>query len=301
MDRGPSHITVLMPIRNGQAWIQESMRSILAQEHQDFEILIVDDGSTDDSIPVAFELGKEKVRVVRANGEGLAKALALGVAAAETELIARMDVDDIAHPLRLTRQIDFLNRHPAHVLVGSNVRLINEQGTLVGQSNFPLSDAGIRMRMVLGSPFAHSSVTFKRSAVQEAGSYWSPDSKPFPEDYHLWCRLAQVGLLANVPEYLLDYRVSAKGISQTHRELMQYHRSRISWTWFSQLHPTQASKPGLQDAWSACFSERTRISMRDAAIVTQAIIRARLSTPQELQSRGLLLKHYLYPIRRMIG
>jgi len=198
MENSRVPVTVLMPVKNGARWIQPAIESLLRQDYVNFEILLVDDGSTDDSVLIARRLAGDKLRVVKAEGQGLARALAIGVEASETEIVLRLDADDRASPQRLSKQVSFLNDHPGYVLVGSNINIISDRGKVLGRSRFPLTDRGIRLRMNVGNPFAHSAVAFRRSAVLAAGNYWSPDATPFPEDYHLWCRLASRGLMANL-------------------------------------------------------------------------------------------------------
>lgn len=292
-------VTVLMPVRNGAEWISAALNSLIDQDYANFEILLIDDKSTDNSIPLAREIAGNKMRIVKAHGQGLARALAKGVQEADTELIIRLDVDDQANQLRLSKQIFFLEQNPDHVLIGSNVNLMNNNGIHVGVSRFPLTDPGIRLRMILGNPFAHSSVTFRRSAVLKAGNYWSPDAQPFPEDYHLWCRLANVGLLANLAEPLVDYRIHESSLAIVNKKLMRLHSSIISWDWFLRQGFNQKFDPALKQAWRACFGETSTISGQQAFIVTRALISARRSMHQTFNDHGIRFAHYLTPTKRM--
>jgi len=291
--------TVLMPVRNGAEWISQALKSLLKQDHANFEILLIDDGSTDDSIPIARDVAGSKLRIVKAEGRGLASALAIGVLAADTEYIIRLDVDDLANQTRIAKQLFFLEKNSNYVLVGSNVRLINNMGNPVGSSHFPLTDPGIRLRMILGNPFAHSSVTFRRSAVLGAGNYWSPDAQPFPEDFHLWCRLADFGLLANLSEKLVDYRLNESGLALMNKNMMRLHSSNISWDWLSMQGFDRTSDPALRQAWRACFGEISPISRQQAFIVTKALLQARLAVHQKFNDHGIRFAHYMTPVRRI--
>lgn len=300
LPRAQVPVTVLMPVRDGARWITLSLKSLLQQSYQNFEILLVDDGSKDDSVPIARSIAGNQVRVIRANGEGLARALAMGVRAADTEVIARMDVDDVAHPSRLMRQVQFLESSPEYVIVGTNFRTVNEQGRVIGRSRLAETDAAIRLRMLITNPFAHPSVVFRKSAVISVGNYWSPNSEPFPEDYHLWVRLAAVGQLANLGASLLDYRINNQGLSQTNRHLMRAHGSQISWGYMaSQLNsaPTNA-RP--KEAWLDCFGTEPRLGARQATLVLSTIVRARWTLRRRADGQGLLLRHYTYPMRRIV-
>jgi len=288
-----------MPVRNGAQWIQVAIQSLLHQDYGNFEILLIDDGSIDDSVSIARDLAGSKLRVVKAQGQGLARALAIGVQAAETEIVLRLDADDKASPKRVSKQVSFLNNNPDFVLVGSNVNIFGERGKFIGRSFFPLTDHGIRLRMNIGNPFAHSSIAFRRSAVLAVGNYWSPDERPFPEDYHLWSRMASMGLMANLNERLVDYHSHESGVSLANRELMRTLTSEISWEWFSSQGFREANNPKLQKAWHACFGSNVSISYREALAVTRALIHARTSVPQKFNDHGLRLTHFLIPVTRM--
>jgi len=292
-------VTVLMPVRNGAQWIQSAIESVLRQDYANFEILLVDDGSTDDSILIAQDLAGSKLRVVTAQGQGLARALAIGVRAADTEMVFRLDADDKASSQRLSKQVSFLNNNPDYVLVGSNVKIIGDRGTFLGRSRFPLTDQGIRLRMNIGNPFAHSAVAFRRRAVLDAGNYWSPDAKPFPEDYHLWCRLASRGLMANLSERLVDYHANESGLALANKEIMRSHTSDISWDWFSSQGFLKSKNPNLKEAWHACFGSNLSISRQEALVVTRALIQARTSIPQKFNDHGLRFTHFMIPVTRM--
>lgn len=292
-------VTVLMPVRNGAQWIHPAIDSLLNQDYENFEILLVDDGSVDDSVSIAKDLAGDNLRVVTAPGQGLARALAIGVGAADTEIVLRLDADDKAAPKRLSKQVTFLNDNPEFVLVGANVNIIDARDSRVGGSRFPLTDRGIRLRMNIGNPFAHSAVAFRRSAVLAAGNYWSPDAKPFPEDYHLWCRVALTGLMANLPERLVDYHLHQSGLALANKEIMRSHTSEISWEWFSSQGYQEAIDPKLQESWHACFGSNLRISFQESLAVTRALIHARASNPQDFNDHGLRLMHFMIPLTRM--
>lgn len=294
-------VTILLPVRNGAPWLHASLDSLLIQDHSNIEILLVDDGSTDDSASIAKDVAGALIRVIQGNRKGLANALALGVESSDSEFIARMDQDDVAHSSRISGQVRFLSENSDHVMVGSNVRLMNSVGCAVGYSHFPETDAGIRMRMTIGNPFAHSSVMFRKSAVLSAGNYWSPSSDPFPEDYHLWTRLAEIGFLANLRDVLLDYRVHELGVSKTHASALQRSRGLLAWQWFCNVQPQHAKDRELERAWVSCFGGTSRITFRQAASIVSNLIRLRTRGQQVLAGGGFRLRHYLYPLTRVLA
>lgn len=290
-----------MPVRNGEPWIQESLHSLLRQAYTNFEVLLVDDSSTDESVALAREILGDRLSVVQAQGTGIANALATGVRRSQCELIFRMDADDIAHPGRLAQQVEFLTQHPEHVLVGSNVRIMDMQGAPIGRSHFPISDAAIRLRMTISNPFAHSAVAFRRAAVLEAGNYNEVQKAPFPEDYELWTRLAHVGSLANLPSTLLSYRVNLIGLMQSHSSEMSRHAAAIASKWLTEYAAPLNPSDFQIAAWKGWLEGLDRISVSESTRVLHLMLRVRLHKRQRLFDPGYRLSHYLKPISRSLG
>jgi len=212
--------TVLLPVRNGGRWLGETIQSLENQTFKDFELLVIDDGSTDNSIDIIKQSNLQHIRVIPGPQQGLAKALALGVNEAKTEIIFRQDQDDISLPSRFQLQYNFLEENKDHVAVGSNATKIDEKGKKKGVIKSPNKSKAIEMYFNLSNPLVHSSMAFRKSAVLDAGNYWSPSSDPFPEDFHLWSRLIKKGEIANIPKRLVKYRLSSKGISRMFYEAL---------------------------------------------------------------------------------
>lgn len=199
-------VSVLLPIWNGERWIRDALASLHAQTFRDFEIVVIDDLGTDRSLDIVREMQIPNLRVVLGPGEGLAAALEAGIQASRGELLARQDQDDLSSPDRLARQVHFMDEHPACVAYGSCAWLVNDDGQRIGRINVPLRDRAIRLRMLLYNPMIHTSVMMRRRAVIEAGGYRSPSREPYPEDFDLWVRLAQIGQFANCKQPLVSYR-----------------------------------------------------------------------------------------------
>lgn len=286
-----------MPVRNGEPWIQASLRSLLRQTYTSFNVLLVDDSSTDESVALARKVLGDRLDVVKSQGTGIANALATGVRRSQQEIICRMDVDDVAHTARLAQQIEFLTKNPDYVLVGSNVQLMDMDGAPIGRSHFPLTDAAIRLRMTIANPFAHSAVAFRRAAVLEAGNYMQSGDAPFPEDYELWTRLSHLGRFANLPDILLSYRMNPSGIMQSHEAEMRSHAAAIASEWLA----SYAVQVNLSDfqvaAWQRYLDGSDRISIREATQVVYLMLSVRLRTQQRLFDPGYRLGHYLRPLR----
>jgi glycosyltransferase involved in cell wall biosynthesis len=205
------HLSVLLPVRNGGPWLEAALRSLESQTHRADQIVIVDDGSTDNSMDVVSAVAMPEVVVVGGPGRGLAAALTAGLAATRPGLVARLDQDDLAEPTRFEKQVELLNGRPRVVMCGTWARML-AAGRPTRIFRPPTEMPGIRRYLCLGNPFVHSSVMFRREAVLAAGGYWSPDADPYPEDFDLWSRMAAVGELAVLGEPLVTYRRQASGL-----------------------------------------------------------------------------------------
>lgn len=209
-------VTVLIPARNAERWISESVLSLTQQTYLNLEILLVDDGSTDRTVALAREVGGGLLRVIPGEGQGVANALALGIRECATDIVLRHDADDIAEPNRVERQVDYLMKNPDCVLLGTDATLIDANGAIIGRVSHPHDHSAITLRMCLMTAFTHPSVAFRRSAVLEAGNYRSPNYEPFAEDFDLWSRLEMIGTIANLPEPMLRYRISPGSVTESH-------------------------------------------------------------------------------------
>ncbi len=197
-------ISVLMAVHNGMPFLPKSVESILAQTFSDWELILADDGSTDQTPQYAQSLADPRIRYFPLGRVGLVETRRFTVRMAQAPLLAVLDADDIALPERLHRQYLFLQKNPSCVLLGSQVEEIDAEDRPIGRREFPLTDQALRWRLFLGSPFIHSSTLTRREAVLASGSY---PPLPQAEDYGLMTRLAEQGTLANLPECLVRYRV----------------------------------------------------------------------------------------------
>lgn len=212
-------ITVLMAVHNGAATVREAIDSILAQTWSDFEFLIVDDASTDDTPAILRALADPRVRVVRNDANlGLTRSLNRGLDLAQGRLIARMDADDQALPERLARQVALLGAQPEIGLCGTWVETIGDPAGEVW--DFPADDGRIRCRLLFENVLPHPTVMFRRDVFEAAGLRYDP-AFTYAQDYDLWVRAAQHTRLANVPEVLLRYRVHPVQIG-TARQAQQF-------------------------------------------------------------------------------
>lgn len=206
-------VSVVLPVRDGARHLGGALDSILGQSLADLELVAVDDGSTDDTATILAtrRAHDPRVRVVAGAGRGVARALAAGLDAARAELVAIMNADDVALPDRLARQVAYLDTHPRVAAVGSQTRLLLDDGAggapRPGRvSDLPTEPAAVRAMLPRAAPLAHPAAMFRRTAALAAGGY-RPVFAAAAEDYDLWLRLAERHELANLPEALLLYRI----------------------------------------------------------------------------------------------
>lgn len=201
-------VSVVMPAYNARKYVAEAIESVLAQTFVDFECLIIDDGSTDETgqILQSHAARDRRIRIITQPNSGIGAALNRGIEESRGQYIARMDSDDLCLPQRFERQVDHLNRTPDCVLVGSRVLMIDPDGCpLFEMESVQTAHEAIdRLLMEAQWSIVHPSVMMRSDAVRKLGGY-NNDLVPV-EDHDLFLRLAEVGKLANLPEILLKYR-----------------------------------------------------------------------------------------------
>ena len=222
-------VTVLMSVYNGIPYIEDAIDSILHQTFTDFRFLIFDDASTDGTGELLAEYVKKDSRIQVITNDrncGLGANLAKGVAMAETPWIARMDADDIAVPNRLEMQFRYLTEHPEIDILGGYVTDINENGEIVSERRFPISNQEIH-KLVWTCPIFHPTVMLRREAILKVGSY-SPKLRK-RQDYELWFRCVAANLkFANLTMPLIYYRFSDNTFKRNNWRVQLTHLS-IGW------------------------------------------------------------------------
>lgn len=218
----PPAVSVLMTVYNGELYLAEAIRSILGQTLQDFEFIIIDNGSTDGSRAVVSRFRDSRIRFeANRTNVGPPTALNIGLRMAKGLLIARMDADDVALPDRLERQVRFLEENPECVAVGTQIRMIDHAGRFLYAPLLPTAPHEMLWKLVFTSPLAHSSVMLRRDAVLSAGGY--DERFRYTPDYDLWSRLIGQGhRLSNLRELLTFIRIhgTADGMTAVQAELI---------------------------------------------------------------------------------
>lgn len=205
-------VTVLMPVYNAERYIRESVGSVLKQSFTDFELLIINDGSTDRTADIILSFDDPRIVLINQENQGIAPTLNKGLSLARAPYVARMDADDICYPGRLQRQFYFLVQNPSYVIVGSDADYISEDGEFLctyvskGHTNEEIMD-----RIQTDCPFQHSSVMFRKEPVVQCGGY--PVHAHNFEDYLLWIKLKSYGRFYNIPEALIRYRFNPASVT----------------------------------------------------------------------------------------
>jgi len=234
-----------MPVYNSRRYLSAAVESVLAQTFRDFELIAVDDGSTDDSFAIlkGYAGRDERVRVITRANTGIVGALNDGLIVARGEFIARMDSDDLCVPERFDKQVAFLHEHPDHVLVASQVLLIDPEGAPL----CPKRDTEYTHERIDWAhlhhrwPMVHPSVMMRREAVDGVGGY--RDRFQWLEDLDLFLRLAEVGKLASLPDVLLHYRLHTASVCHT-READQ---ERIRPALYAEVYRRRGISPPAQN------------------------------------------------------
>jgi glycosyltransferase involved in cell wall biosynthesis len=197
-----------MPVRDGERFLQEALDSTLAQTLGDFELIVVDDGSTDATPAIlAGAAGRDpRVRVQRQQPGGLSAAINAGCAAAEAPLIARMDADDVMLPDRLERQVAYLEAHPEVALLGGGIVLVDETGREIDRE-----PGRQQLDFLVRNELTHATVMMRAAAARELGGYRLDQS----EDYDLWLRFEERFGVAALADPVIRYRLHPGQFSVT--------------------------------------------------------------------------------------
>jgi len=209
----PPAVSVVMAVFNGDRYLPETLASLRAQTFADFEIIVVDDGSTDDTARILADFAGQdgRCRIITQTNQGQVAARNLGAAQAAAPLLAWLDADDVAEPERLAKQTDYLRVHPEIAALGSALRIIDATSTELSVQPYPVGSVAVANRMLEESALAHSAVMMRREVFLKIGGYRS--AFLHAEDYDLWLRLLDRYAADNLPEPLVRYRQHADSLS----------------------------------------------------------------------------------------
>lgn len=220
-------VTVLMAVYNCADYLQSAIDSVLNQTFEDFEFIIINDGSSDSSVAIINSNTDPRIKVIHNEANlGLIGSLNKGIEAASGKYIARTDCDDLLEPERLRKQVAMLDQHDDIVILGSWMQLIDENGNDMQVWHYPSTDPEIRWASLFNTAIGHPSAMFRTEIAKQNFGY-SIDFL-YAEDYDLWTRLSEVGRLANIPEALQKYRIHGGSVSSRHDATQSDTRLSIS-------------------------------------------------------------------------
>lgn len=207
-------ISVIMPVYNCELFVTEALNSILNQTFSNFEVLVIDDCSTDNTVSVIEKIKDERIVLIRKEiNTGYTNSLNMGIVLARGEFIARMDGDDFSFPTRFAKQLEVFDQQPEVVLCGTSMIISPSNVEMV----FPEEHTLINVALLDGNCFAHPSVMFRRSFVIKHQLRYNPAFEP-SEDFDLWTRMARHGNLHNLPQTLIRYRTHINQTSEIRRQ-----------------------------------------------------------------------------------
>ncbi len=208
-------VSVVMSVYNDEPYVAEAVRSILGQTFRNFEFIIINDGSTDQTGEILASFHDERIRLLNQDNRGLTFSLNRGLSLARGQFIARMDGDDISLPERFARELAFLDENPEIGLVGTFAYRIDIRGRRVDIYRYPTTPAAIRDNLRSDCPFCHTSVMFRRACIEKVGPYRERIGPA--EDLDLWLRINEYFDAANLPEALHSFRIDPYGITVQRR------------------------------------------------------------------------------------
>ncbi len=227
-------VSILLPVYNGAAYLRESLDSMLRQSYQDFEVIIIDDGSRDESARIIQSVNDHRIRFYRQENRGLAQTLNRAITLSRGEYLARQDQDDMSLSDRLEKQLRYLAAHPQCGLVGTWAEIVSGTEKTGRSHQHAAEDYCLKFDLLFDNPFVHSSVMFRKSAVEGVGMYSTDPSRQPPEDYELWSRLSRKWEIANIPEVLHIYReiptsMSRDGVSPFRNRVIDISVENLEW------------------------------------------------------------------------
>ncbi len=225
-------VSVILPIYNAELYVRESIQSVLNQSFSDFELIVINDGSTDSSEKVILEFLDERIKYVKNEANlKLIDTLNLGLKLAQGKYIARIDADDISFLDRFEKQISFLDKNPDYGIVGSFAECFGDTNEII---KYVEEDLDIRCALLTHNPFIHSTIMVRSLVLRENNLLYKKDQLHV-EDYGLWILMLAFTKAKIIPECLIKYRVHENQISTVHRELQKLNAENLQRAYFNSV------------------------------------------------------------------
>lgn len=308
---GQPQVSVIIPVWNGERHLKQAIESILGQDFVDFELIVIDDGSTDRSAEIVSAFADEpRVMLHKQANAGVVAARNAGLRLAKAEFVAFLDADDIALPGRLARQVAFLRANPEVAVIGTDITYFSDPKGVMHTQKFPFGAARVAVALETGNPLAQPSVMLRKKMAIDAGGYREA-FRYGAEDYDLWLRLSEKHPLDNLPEVLTLYRIHPDSLThrRRHEQTMAAlaaacaHRRRVAGRadpidgLRTHLTPTDLARFDLSNEEEAAFLPALvgLISKQASSSVDCACVARRAWELRRFMSRGRLVRHCLAP------
>ncbi len=218
-------ISVILPVYNAALYLKEAVNSIINQTYTDWELIIINDGSTDNSQEIILSYTDRRIKYFEnENNLGLISTLNKAINLCSGEYIARMDADDISFAERFSKQVNFLDQNADYGMCGSFAHIINNQGNTTGKIIHVTENDYLKVNLLFSVPFVHPSMMIRKEILEE-----NLFDKEYlhAEDYDLWTRIARKYKVANIPDFLLKYRWHGSNVSITNSEKQERVKNKI--------------------------------------------------------------------------
>lgn len=234
-DSNPPLVSIVLPVKNGSDYIAEAIQSLLNQTFDNFELIVIDDGSTDQTAQIVNSFSDPRITLVTQENQGVSKASNRGFSLARGKYITRHDHDDLSYPSRLAKQVQYLEGHPACSFVGTWAHIWTGNIPTSKIHRHPATPGEIAFSILFNSPFVHSSCLYRKEVFETTGGYTNDKDRVPPEDYEYFSRISRRYTMANIPEALVVYREVPNSMSsmlrsneKSAKEKFIYNLARIS-------------------------------------------------------------------------
>ena len=202
-----------MAVKNGGDLVAGAIQSILNQTYSDFELIIINDGSTDSTLETLAQFADSRILVISQENQGLAKSLNRAISLAKGQYIARQDHDDLSLPQRLERQLAYMQTHPQCGLLGTGSEIWSLEGPTGRYHDHPCDSGVLAFELLFNNPFVHTSWMLRKEVIEQVGDYTTDPKREPPEDYEFVSRIVRQFDVANLPEHLVVYREMQNSMS----------------------------------------------------------------------------------------
>lgn len=227
LDQRAPRVSVLMTIYNAESYLKEAIDSVIAQTSDDWELIAIENGSSDNSPEVLASYKDERIRVfLLPENIGRTPALRFAFEQAHGTYFAVLDADDVAHPRRITRQAEYLDQHPDVWLVGSWVEQINDRSEVVGSVEPPTAESDLYESLGWSNPFVHSSIMYRADRAKQLGGYQADYA--YAQDFALILSIARNSRVSILGEYLCMYRITTSNMTRNPRMLLRLGQEELA-------------------------------------------------------------------------